>query len=137
HLPHGAPASPSARKPDRGTPRAHAVRLARDPEGSVVGRRPAARYGPREMNGAQWLVAGCALGGLAALGAAWHLDRARGWETPRVDPGRLVLIRDGRAGGASGGGAPGPYPVPAGEGWVVAVPPQWPPWRAGLSRRGV
>src|SRR5438093_1594536 len=50
---------------------------------------------------------GLGLGRLAALGAAWHLDRARGWETPRWDPARLVLIRDGRARGAREG-LPGP-----------------------------
>ena len=86
------------------------------------------------MNGAQWIVAGCALGGLAALGAAWHLDRARGWETPRWDPARLVLIRDGRAHGGSEGRALGPDPLAAGERWVVAIQPCCPHCRESLSR---
>jgi hypothetical protein len=86
------------------------------------------------MNGTQLLVASCALGALVALGAAWRLDRARGWETPRWDPDRFVLIRDAAHREGNGGHTSEPDLPVAGERWVVAIQPLCPHCRESLSR---
>ena len=89
-----------------------------------------------------WGLVAVALG---ALGALWHSDRARSWETPHWDDTGLVLLRAapfGDAGAEREGATPGVRSDDAAvdeaarpvETWAVAVNPRCELCRGSLAR---
>jgi hypothetical protein len=76
----------------------------------------------RRVSFAEWLAWGLVAAALVALGALWHFDRTRVWESPRWDDTALVPLRLAE---------PGRAPL---ETWAVAVNPLCEHCRASLAR---